>query len=246
MEPSGATSPHTGPDERPDGWPAGWHVRVVEETGSTNTDLLEAAASGAPDRSVLCARHQTAGRGRLDRRWEAPPGANLLVSLLFTDPPADPHELVQRVALAAVDACRSVAGADVHLKWPNDLLLGDRKLAGVLAQATTVQGRLMVVVGIGINVRWAPPEAACLGDQHDPRLLLAALLAAFDALPEDIGGRYRERLATLGTAVRVHLPDGEVEGRAIDVEADGRLVVLDACGITHRFAVGDVVHLRNG
>ncbi len=238
MDASGATSPPIWPDE--------WHVTVVPETGSTNADLLQAAAAGAPDRTVLCALHQTAGRGRLDRRWEAPAGANLLVSLLFTHAPADPHELVQRVALAAVDACGSLAGVDVHLKWPNDLLLGDRKLAGVLAQATTVEGRLAVVVGIGINVRWAPPEAACLGEQHEPLHLLATLLRAFDALPADIGERYRERLATLGTAVRVHLPDGEVEGRAIDVEADGRLVVLDACGITHRFAVGDVVHLRRG
>jgi len=238
MDPSGATSPPI--------WPDGWHVTVVPETGSTNADLLQAAAAGAPDRTVLCALHQTAGRGRLDRRWEAPAGANLLVSLLFTHAPADPHELVQRVALAAVDACGFLAGVDVHLKWPNDLLLDDRKLAGVLAQATTVEGRLAVVVGIGINVRWAPPEAACLGEQHEPLHLLAALLRAFDALPADIVERYRERLATLGTAVRVHLPDGEVEGRAIDVEADGRLVVLDACGISHRFAVGDVVHLRRG
>jgi len=238
MDASGATSPPI--------WPDGWHVTVVPETGSTNADLLQAAAAGAPDRTVLCALHQTAGRGRLDRRWEAPAGANLLVSLLFTHAPADPHELVQRVALAAVDACGFLAGVDVHLKWPNDLLLDDRKLAGVLAQATTVEGRLAVVVGIGINVRWAPPEAACLGEQHEPLQLLAALLRAFDALPADIVERYRERLATLGTAVRVHLPDGEVEGRAIDVEADGRLVVLDACGITHRFAVGDVVHLRGG
>jgi BirA family biotin operon repressor/biotin-[acetyl-CoA-carboxylase] ligase len=150
------------------------------------------------------------------------------------------------VALAAADACRTVAGAEVWLKWPNDLLLDGRKLAGVLAQATTVEGRLVVVVGIGINVRWAPPEAAMLGEQHDPLHLLAALLAAFDDLPDDVSVRYRERLATLGTAVRVHLPDGEVEGRAVDVEPDGRLVVLDACGLTHRFAVGDVVHLRPG
>lgn len=220
---------------------------MVPETGSTNADLLRAAAEGAPDRTVLAARHQTAGRGRLDRRWEAPPGANLLVSLLFTaSASADPHELVQRVALAAVDACRSVAGVEVRLKWPNDLLLDGRKLAGVLAQATTVDGRLVVVVGIGVNVRWAPPDAAMLGEQHDPLRLLAALLAAFDELPDDASGRYREQLATLGTAVRVHLPDGEVEGRAIDVESDGRLVVLDGCGITHRFAVGDVVHLRPG
>ena len=154
-------------------WPHGWHVRVVDETGSTNADLLAAAASGAPHRSVLAARHQTAGRGRLDRRWEAHAGANLLVSLLFTEVPDHAHELTQRVALAAADAAATLAGADVRLKWPNDLLLDGRKLAGVLAQSTFVDGRRVVVVGIGVNVGGAPPDAAMLGGGLDPMALLA-------------------------------------------------------------------------
>ena len=78
----------------------GWTVEHVAETGSTNADLLATAAQ-RPDRSVLVAAHQTAGRGRLDRRWDAPPGANLLVSILFHDVPAQPSELTRRVALAA-------------------------------------------------------------------------------------------------------------------------------------------------
>ena len=227
-------------------WPHGWHVRVVDETGSTNADLLAAAASGAPHRSVLAARHQTAGRGRLDRRWEAHAGANLLVSLLFTEVPDHAHELTQRVALAAADAAATLAGADVRLKWPNDLLLDGRKLAGVLAQSTFVDGRRVVVVGIGVNVGWAPPDAALLGGGLEPMALLAEMLRAYDRLPTDVWPLYRERLATLGAAVRVELPTETIEGRALDVERDGRLVVLDACGITHRFDVGDVVHLRAG
>ncbi len=227
-------------------WPDGWHVRVVDETGSTNADLLAEAASGAPHRSVLAARHQTAGRGRLDRRWEAPPGANLLVSVLFTEVPDHAHELTQRVALAAVDAAASLVAADVRLKWPNDLLLDGSKLAGVLAQSTFVDGRRVVVVGIGVNVGWAPPDAAMLGVGLDPMALLAEMLRAYDRLPTDVWSLYRERLATLGAAVRVQLPAETIEGRALDVERDGRLVVLDTCGITHRFDVGDVVHLRPG
>src|SRR5215213_8744390 len=113
-------------------WPAGWHVEVVSQTGSTNADLLAAAQRGAPDRSVLVTAHQTAGRGRLDRRWDAPPGTNLLVSILFHEVPVHPSELTRRVALAAVGASREVAGVDVRLKWPNDLLVGERKLAGIL------------------------------------------------------------------------------------------------------------------
>ena len=240
------------PATLPRNWPPGWHVEVVTETGSTNADLLAAAAAGAPDRSVLCALHQTAGRGRLDRRWDAPPGANLLVSLLFRDVPAAAHELTWRVGLAACAAAEQVAGVTPTLKWPNDLLVGDHKLAGVLAQASFGgpggaggQGGPVVVVGIGMNVRWSPDGAARLGADVDPLDVLAALLGAYDALPADVLPLYRQRLGTLGRAVRVELPGDEVlEGRAVDVDPDGRLVVLDACAVTHRLDVGDIVHLR--
>jgi BirA family biotin operon repressor/biotin-[acetyl-CoA-carboxylase] ligase len=223
-----------------------WHVEWVAETGSTNADLLAAGAAGAPDRTVLVADHQTAGRGRLDRRWEAPPGANLLATLLLRHVPAHPHELTQRVALAAAIACERTAGVSATLKWPNDLLLDGAKLAGVLAQA----GADFVVVGIGLNVGWAPPDAARLGDGVTPREVLDALLTAFDELAPladrgDIRDLYRARLGTIGLQVRVELPDDRViTGRAVDVEPDGRLVVLDECAITHRIDTGDVVHLR--
>ena len=217
-----------------------WAVEVVEETGSTNADLL-ATALERPDRSVLVARHQTAGKGRLDRRWDAPPGANLLVSFLFRDVPSDPGELMRRIALAAVDACASVAGVDVTLKWPNDLMVGERKLAGILAERHP-EGP--VVVGLGLNVGWAPDGAARLGEDVVPRDVLDALLVAFDALPAETGPRYRQALSTLGRSVRVERVDDVVEGVAVDIEADGRLVVVDACAVTHRLAAGDVVHLR--
>jgi BirA family biotin operon repressor/biotin-[acetyl-CoA-carboxylase] ligase len=224
---------------------ATWLVEVVDETGSTNTDLLAAAAAGAPDRSVLVARHQTAGRGRLDRRWDAPPGSNLLVSLLFRHVPEHPHELTQRVALAACDAVAAVAGVHATLKWPNDLLVDGAKLAGVLAQAGVVGGRIdHVVVGIGINVGWAPEGGAKVGEGIDPMAVLAALLDAYDELPPDVHERYRAALATLGRRVRIERPADVLEGRAIDVGRDGRLAVLDACGITHHLDTGDVVHLR--
>ena len=218
-----------------------WAVEVVEETGSTNADLL-ATALERSDRSVLVARHQTAGRGRLDRRWDAPPGANLLVSFLFRDVPSDRGELMRRIALAAVDASASVSGVDVTLKWPNDLMVGERKLAGVLAERHP-EGP--VVVGLGLNVGWAPVGAARLGEDVVPRDVLDALLAAFDALPAETSRpRYRQALATLGRTVRVERVDGALEGVATDIEADGRLVVVDACAVTHRLAAGDVVHLR--
>jgi len=225
-----------------------WHVEVVEETGSTNADLLAAAVAGAPDRSVLVARHQTAGRGRLDRRWDAPAGTNLLVSMLFRRLPDHVHELSQRVALAAADAVLAVGGVRAGLKWPNDLLVDGAKLAGVLAQAGAVDGRVdHVVVGIGVNVGWAPEGGARVSDGADPLDpldLLRAMLAAYDALPADVHGRYRDALVTLGQRVRVERPADVIEGRAIDVGRDGRLAMLDDCGITHHLDTGDVIHLR--
>jgi BirA family biotin operon repressor/biotin-[acetyl-CoA-carboxylase] ligase len=224
---------------------AGWQIEWVAATGSTNADLLAAGTAGAPDRSVLAADHQTAGRGRLDRRWEAPAGANLLVSILLRHVPEHPHEMTQRVALAALHACRATTGAEPTLKWPNDLLLDGAKLAGVLAQAGSSAAGPFVVVGLGLNVGWAPEGAARLGDDVTPRQVLSALLSAYDALPAEIADTYRGHLATIGQQVRVELPDARfVTGRAVDVEVDGRLVVLDECAITHRLHTGDVVHLR--
>jgi BirA family transcriptional regulator, biotin operon repressor / biotin---[acetyl-CoA-carboxylase] ligase len=222
---------------------ATWQITIVDETSSTNADLLTAAAAGAPDRSVLMARHQTSGRGRLDRRWDAPPGANLLVSMLFREVPEHRHQLTQRVALAASRACREVADVSPTLKWPNDLLLDGRKLAGVLAQAGG-NATDFVVVGIGLNVGWAPDDASKLGGGCDPVEMLHSMLRAYDELPADITDEYRAALSTIGQSVRVELPESTVVGRALDVLGDGRLVVLDDCGITHRFDTGDVVHLR--
>jgi BirA family biotin operon repressor/biotin-[acetyl-CoA-carboxylase] ligase len=218
----------------------GWTVREVAETGSTNADLLDRATS-MPDRTVLRTDHQTSGRGRLDRRWDAPPGTNLLVSLLFHTVPPDPGEITRRVGLAAVAAVRDVAGVEARLKWPNDVVVDGRKLAGILAQRSATGS---VVVGIGLNVGWAPAGAAALGGGHDPADVLRALLVAYDALPDDIGAAYRAALDTLGRRVRVELPTGSLVGTAIDVGPDGRLVVLDACAVSHRLDVGDVVHLR--
>lgn len=221
------------------GWPARWSVEVVDETGSTNADLL-ARGVACTDRTVRMAWHQTAGRGRLDRVWEAPPGANLLFSVLFTEVPEVVVELTHRMGLAVVQAAAQIAGVRAGLKWPNDVLVGDAKLAGILAQ----RSGSAVVVGTGVNVNWAPEGAARLGEEISPVEVLAAILTAFDALPAEIDGLYREHLATLGRQVRVLRNGDEIIGRALKVEPTGELVVLDACGISHRCDVGDVIHLR--
>ena len=235
-------------------WPAGWEVRHVAETGSTNTDLIEHVLAGeVGNRTVLAADHQTAGRGRLDRRWEAPPGANLLVSMVVAPIPAVAAHVTQRLGLAAVAAVRRLidpdAAAIVGLKWPNDVLLGERKLAGILAQR--VPGRDAVVAGMGLNVGWAPDGAAAVGPHTTggrvtPARVLLAVLEELDALPSDIAGQYRDTLVTLGRNVRVELPRGAdaLVAHAVDVDDDGRLVVIDADGVQSHLDVGDVVHVR--
>jgi BirA family biotin operon repressor/biotin-[acetyl-CoA-carboxylase] ligase len=220
-------------------------VEVVEETGSTNADLLAAAAGGARHGTVLRALHQTAGRGRLNRRWDAPPGANLLVSVLFRQDVGRPHRLTQRVAVAAAIATERVAGVRPELKWPNDLLLDGLKLAGILAQAGGEAGRVeYVVVGLGLNVGWAPPGAARLPEGVDPAGLLDALLVALDELGDDHDAEYRRRLGTLGQLVRVTTAGGDLVGEAVDVLPDGRLVLASPGRPAIAVDTGDVVHLR--
>ena len=206
-------------------------VRWFPEVDSTNRVAVELARAGAPDGVVVGADHQTAGRGRRGRTWESSPGSGLLVSVVLRPAPA----LVTLAAgVAAAEACEAVAGVPVRLKWPNDVLLGDRKMGGILSEQ--VDGA--AVVGLGLNLTWAPEGAARLGADVDRDTVLAAYLAALDT-PGDVLARYRTRCATLGRRVRVELPGETVQGMATAVDDEGRLVV-DGRTIT----VGDVVHLR--
>jgi BirA family biotin operon repressor/biotin-[acetyl-CoA-carboxylase] ligase len=245
-------------------WGGVWDVRWLDEVDSTNTYLRDRVRHGDPAGLVVVADHQTAGRGRLDRRWESPPGANLLTSVLLRPAcaPDDLHLCSGAVALAAADACADVAGVEPALKWPNDLLVGRAKLAGVLADAEFDGARLAaVVVGIGINVAWPGPAEAggtCLDDAGgaaqpvDKVVLLERLLeglAARRPLLDDEAGRYaladevRRRCATLGQRVRVTLPAGELIGVATAIDDAGRLVVETPSG-PRAVSAGDVVHLR--
>jgi BirA family biotin operon repressor/biotin-[acetyl-CoA-carboxylase] ligase len=247
-------------------WAGQWEIRRFAEIDSTNSYLRDQARQDAPEGLVAVAEHQTAGRGRLDRRWESPPGANLLLSVLLRPEceAGDVHLCTGAVALAAADACYGVAGVEPVLKWPNDLLVGGAKLAGVLAEAEFDGPRLAaVVVGIGINVAWPGPVEAggtCLDDEGgaaqpvDKAVLLERLLEGLSArrpLLDDEAGRraladeVRARCATLGQRVRVDLPHGELTGVASAIDDDGRLVVETASG-QRVVSAGDVVHLRPG
>lgn len=232
-----------------------WHA----ELDSTNRVLLDLARDGAPEGVVVVADHQTAGRGRLGRTWLAPPGSSLLVSMLLRPrdlPTTRLHLVSSAAALAAADACADVADVRAELKWPNDLLGGDRKLAGLLAEA--MPGA--VVVGLGVNVNWPvelPPElrgtAVALnhlaGRDIDREELLIRLLELLDRRLDEgwdaVARDYRARCATVGRRVRVELAVGDVlTGTAVGTTDAGHLVVDAEDGARRVIAVGDVAHLR--
>lgn len=234
-----------------------WHDRVT----STNELAGAAARAGAPEIHVVAADEQTAGRGRLGRRWHAPPGTSLMCSWLLRPPPtARPGllPLTVGVAVAQVSAPHC-PGADVRLKWPNDLLVDDRKCAGILVEAPLPGA---VVVGTGINVDWRnvdrPPELAggtslaeAAGTTVDRWRLFAGLVGVlsrrYQQLADDPDGildEYRTRCATLGRDVRVAVTGAErpIEGRAVAVDDGGALVVETPRRVTVH--AGDVQHVR--
>jgi len=181
-----------------------------------------------PVGSIVVADHQTAGRGRLDRRWEAPPGTALLVSFVLR-----PHPVLSLAAgVAAAQACAS----GVRLKWPNDLLLAGAKVGGILVEVTPATA----ICGVGINLTWAPPGAAKLNLDRD--LLLDRLRYEMDrwtsADPEEVLTLWRALSDTLGRRVRVDLGDRAIEGTAEDVGPGGELIVDGA-----PVAFGSVTHL---
>ena len=231
-------------------------VRLFEELDSTNRYLLDQARAGAPEGLVAVAGHQHAGRGRLGRSWEAPPGTGLLLSVLLRPSldPEDLHLVTLAVALAARSVCLSV-GVEPSLKWPNDLVVGDRKLAGILAES--LPDPRAVVVGLGLNVSWSPPGATSLGAEgadRRPQDLVDGLLTHLEHALAALGSpegraramvQYRAHSGTIGRVVAVELAGATVVGRAVAVDEHGRLVV-EGEGRRRIVTAGDVVHLREG
>jgi len=172
-------------------------------------------ARDMPIGSIVLADHQTTGRGRSSHRWEAPPGAALLVSFVL---PTNPL-LSLAAGVAAAEAC----GSGVRLKWPNDLLLGGQKVGGILVEASPARA----ICGIGINLTWAPEGAAQLDEPRD-RLLerLRPAIERWSAAPAaQVLARWRELSDTIGKKVRVELPDRIIVGTANDIDASGALLV---------------------
>ncbi len=224
-------------------------VHWVEETSSTQTDLVARALDGGLVHGyALAARRQTAGRGRRGRTWEAPAGSCLTMSMLLR--PNIPLKQLPLVTLAVAVAIREASGVG-GIKWPNDLLDDSRrKFAGILAEAEVFKGYLQhVVVGIGVNLTASPPNVpesthlAALGvhwsQDEAAEKVREAVLRSVDTLvqePHTLLCRWRELSCTLGQQVRV----GEVAGKAVDVSEDGALLIDPGDGRVQRVHAGDV------
>lgn len=242
-------------------------TRWVDEIGSTQAEVVAAARAGAPNGLVLAADHQNQGRGRRGRRWDAPAGSSLLVSVLLAAPASS---LVSIAAgLAAADACWDVAGVQCGLKWPNDVVsAAGEKLGGLVAEVVPTVGGLdatdalggptpvRVVVGLGLNVTWTtelPAGATDIyrqsGRQIDRRELLQTFLNRLgwriqQSIPALVGD-YRSSCVTVGRDVRADLAAGGViTGKATAVGNRGELLVAGDDGLTHSLMAGDIIHLR--
>lgn len=237
-------------------------IDVVESTGSTNADLVARAADPSTDRHALLAEEQVSGRGRHARAWVSPPLAQISLSILVRLPGIDPAALgwlPLLTGIAVVDALRGTAGVAPELKWPNDVLLDGRKLAGILAEVAATGVAPAVVVGIGMNVDLDESELpvahatslSLAGAQTIDRTALAAGMltefarrftawerASWDSA--ELAAAYRDRCATIGVDVRAELPGGKVvTGVATGIDDTGRLLIGDEA-----VSAGDVSHLR--
>lgn len=203
-------------------------MRIIRLPSTTSTQDV---ARDLPAGSVVVADHQTAGRGRQGRSWEAPPGTAVLASFVL---PARPL-----ASLAAGVAAAHACGAAVRLKWPNDLLLDDAKLGGILVE---VHGE-RAVIGLGINLSWAPEGGAKLGEETSRNALLERLAGElerwFRAPDAEVLEGWRGLADTLGRTVRVELNGETFEGVAEDVAEDGSLMVAG-----RSITAGDVIHVR--
>ena len=222
-----------------------------EQVGSTNEFLIENAQLGEtewPDFSVVCAGQQTAGRGRNQRQWESPAGASLACSILIRNPKGAAHWYGILLAMALAESLR-LQGVSAGLKWPNDVLVRDKKIAGVLGQSSSDY----LLVGIGLNIQSVEIEnsisLAELNLEPSYDFQLAELLKEFIRIRHlfELSGvtavlqQLKDISHTLGRKVRVSTEAGTLEGTATDIDSQGRLVLDRGAQI---ISAGDILHLR--
>jgi len=239
----------------------GVEVVYVEETTSTMDDARAGADAGGRVGTAYVAAAQSAGRGRLGRSWVSVPGAGLWVTYHLRARQGVRFYSIA-AGLAVADALRAACDVTCELKWPNDVLYGGRKIAGILAEVRPRPEGGEVFLGIGVNLRTPeemPAEVRAIATSVEQEgrpapaveVLLAALSGALERRTAQAEGdaaamvdEWRNRLTTLGQVVRLTLPDGEVvEGEALDVDGEGSLILMVE-GKRRIFSVGDVTQTR--
>lgn len=227
-------------------------IHRFEEVGSTNDIALEMARSGAPEGTVVTARSQSKGRGRRGREWFDKPGESILMSVILRPKlPLNRYSELAFVAAVALAQCLSGSfGVEPALKWPNDVLIGGRKVAGILVEAG--QGAAIVGVGVNVNQSEFPPELAGeatsvaieAGSGLDvdalTQALIDSLFAAYQLPFEEILTRWRKYMWGLGCSVDVVTEGVTVSGTIAGIDSDGALL-LDQAGGVRRIVAADAV-----
>lgn len=237
----------------------GQNIVYSETVGSTMDEAFQLGIDGAPEGTVVCAETQTKGRGRLGRTWISPSGKGVYVSVILRPQLALPEvsQLTLVCAVALCEAINAVADLKARIKWPNDIFIGGKKIAGILTELNAEMDRVrFVIVGVGINVnalaQQLPPEATSFKLEAKKDFSRVAVLQEFlrsleKWLPafQDNGfpfvlGRWKELTLTLGRRVRFTEPRGEAEGVAVDLAPDGGLLVRKDSGEVVKRISGDV------
>ena len=242
----------------------GTRFHYFREIDSTNNYARALAERGEPQGAIVIAERQTLGRGRLGRRWVSPPYVNLYCSIILrpTLPPAQTPRVTLTAAVALADAIESFSPVAPVIKWPNDILAGDKKLAGVLTEAVSNSQRVeFVILGIGVNLNYSPdsmpPEireratslSVLAGKSVSREGFLRRLLQDLDrcyGILEETGfaalaSRWDARFGLRGRRVRVEMTDRTIIGRAIGIDADGALIIESPDGGRQRIVAGDVI-----
>lgn len=237
---------------------------IYEETVNSTMDIaFRLGMEGAAEGTLVCAEGQTKGKGRLGRSWSSPKGKGIYMSVVLRPalPPTEVAQLTLLTAVAVCEAIQGVAGVSARIKWPNDILVGNRKLAGILTELSAETDRVhFVVIGIGVNVNtplsFLPAQATSLKEEARQKISRVELVQEILYLLEQwyerlqaqgfgpVVRRWKELSSTLGRRVRVVDPSGEVEGEAVDLDRTGGLMIRNDNGLIISKTAGDVVQVR--
>ncbi|HQP10685.1 MAG TPA: biotin--[acetyl-CoA-carboxylase] ligase [Candidatus Omnitrophota bacterium] len=240
----------------------GKDIRYFDSVASTMDVAFQLGMDGAPEGAVVCAENQTKGKGRRGRSWVSPKSKGIYMSVILRPPmvPADLTRVTLLSAVAVCEAVRKMYRLPVEIKWPNDLLIQKKKLAGILTELSAEMDRVrFVVIGIGINVNAAlsqlPPHSTSIRNETGQKVsradLMQEILRSLEAWYLVLGQegfipvieRWKQLSSTLGRQVRLIDPSGDVEGEAVDLDEYGGLVIRSDTGLMVKRMSGDIVQL---